>query len=277
MGLITSGTPSLRIWKEPKRVGSSVNRYAAHFTEERRGPHAVRAIATVSHSPRLESAEFATSVAELGALDDAALALLPELAFVGRSNAGKSTAINLLTQRRRLAFSSKTPGRTQMLNFFSVLDDAPLAQRQACAYLVDLPGYGFAKTDDVTRERWDSLVGGYLRTRNSLRGVVLVMDARRPCLPADEDLIAWICGRDDLDRFRLHMLLSKSDQIGTMERRAALAHAEARAEQLPIATSVQLYSALDRSGVDELRETAAQILEEVEEDGEAEDTGKIAG
>lgn len=248
-----------------------MNRYAAHFTQECRGPHESRAIATVSHSPRFESAEFATSVAELAALDRAALALLPELAFVGRSNAGKSTAINLLTQRRRLAFSSKTPGRTQMLNFFSVLDDAPPAQRSACAYLVDLPGYGFAKTDALTRERWDALVGGYLRSRRMLRGVVLVMDARRPCLPADEDLIGWICGRDDLERFRLHMLLSKADQIGTVERRAALALAEERAEALPIATSVQLYSALDRSGLEELREAAAQILE----DGEG--AGKIPG
>ncbi len=213
-------------------------------------------------SPRFESAEFATSVAELSALGQAPLAMLPELAFVGRSNAGKSTAINLLTQRRRLAFSSKTPGRTQMLNFFSVLDDAPLAQRKACAYLVDLPGYGFAKTDALTRERWDGLVGGYLHTRRMLRGVVLVMDVRRPLLPADEDLLAWICRRDDLDRFRLHLLLSKSDQVGTADRRAALARAEERAQDLPIATSVQLYSGLDRSGVDELRETAAQIVED---------------
>lgn len=217
------------------------------------------------HSPRFESAEFATSVAELQALNQASLSMLPELAFVGRSNSGKSTAINLLTGRRRLAFSSKTPGRTQMLNFFSVLDDAPLAQRRACAYLVDLPGYGFAKTDAQTRARWDGLVGGYLLGRRMLRGVVLVMDARRPCLPADEELLEWICRREDLEHFRLHLLLSKSDQIGTIERRAALARAEARAEELPMATSVQLYSGLDRSGLDELRETAAQMLEEAGE------------
>ena len=228
----------------------------------------------MSYSPLFPTAEFATSVAELHALGDAPLALLPELAFVGRSNAGKSTAINLLTQRKRLAFSSKTPGRTQMLNFFEVQDDAPLAERQSCAYLVDLPGYGFAKTDAMTRDRWDKLVGGYLFERDTLRGVVLVMDARRPCLPADEDLIAWICRRHDLDTFRLHMLLSKADQVGTMEGRAALARAERRAEELPMPTSVQLYSALDRRGLDELREAAAQILQEPGEDaadaGEAE-------
>jgi len=216
---------------------------------------------TVSPSPRFETAEFATSVAELSALPAAPLAALPELAFVGRSNAGKSTAINLLTQKKRLAFSSKTPGRTQLLNFFVVQDDAPAALRRPCAYLVDLPGYGFAKTDAMTRERWDALVGGYLLGRERLRGVVLVMDARRPCLPADEELMEWICRRDDLEQFRLHLLLSKADQVGTMERRNALARAEERAQDLPIATSVQVYSALDRSGVEELREAAAQILE----------------
>jgi len=215
----------------------------------------------VQPSPRFESACFATSVAELEALDAAPLADLPELAFVGRSNAGKSSAINLLVGQKRLAFASKTPGRTQMLNFFRVSDDAPLAQRRDCAYLVDLPGYGFAKTDAQTRERWDALVGGYLLARRMLRGVVLVMDSRRPCLPADEELMAWICRRPDLDTFRLHMLLSKADQVGTMEGRAALALAEQRAEELPIATSVQLYSALDRRGLDELREAAAQMLQ----------------
>jgi GTP-binding protein len=215
----------------------------------------------VTHSPRFESAEFATSVAELISLNKAPLALLPELAFVGRSNAGKSTAINLLAGRRRLAFASKTPGRTQMLNFFTVLDAAPRGQCRPCAYLVDLPGYGFAKTDAHTRESWDALVGGYLRSRRMLRGVVLVMDARRPLQPADEHLIAWVCGREDAARFRLHMLLTKADQVGKAGRRAALALAQARAHDLPLATSVQLFSALERSGIDELRDAAAQILE----------------
>jgi len=214
----------------------------------------------VSHSPSFPSAEFVTSVAELTALPLAPLAMLPELAFVGRSNSGKSTAINLLTQRRRLAFSSKTPGRTQMLNFFSVMNDAAAPRCKICAYLVDLPGYGFARADAMTRKRWDGLVGGYLLARRMLRGVVLVMDARRPLLRVDEDLLGWICGREDLERFRLHMLLSKADQISATERRAVIQRAEQRAEELPIATSVQLFSAHDRSGVEELREAAAEIL-----------------
>lgn len=243
------------------RVTCRPNGYAVNFTEERRVALAHDKAAIVSYCPSFASAEFATSVAELAALPLAPLAMLPELAFVGRSNSGKSTAINLLTQRRRLAFSSKTPGRTQMLNFFSVMDDAPLARRKTCAYLVDLPGYGFAKTDAKTRQRWDDLVGGYLLGRRMLRGVVLVMDSRRPFLPADEDLLGWICGRDDLERFRLHMLLSKADQIGTAERRAVKHRAEQRAQDLPIATSVQLLSAIDRTGLQELREAAAQILQ----------------
>jgi GTP-binding protein len=213
-------------------------------------------------SPRFESAEFAVSVAELPALEQAALAMLPELAFVGRSNAGKSTAINLLTQRRRLAFASKTPGRTQLLNFFAVQDDAPPAQRRACGYLVDLPGYGYARAEGATRARWDELAGGYLLTRRMLRGVVLVMDARRPCLPADEALIGWLGRRADRETLRLHLLLTKADQVGNAEARAALARAELIAHALPLPTSVQLFSALDRRGLDELREAAAQILED---------------
>jgi len=216
----------------------------------------------VQPSPRFESACFATSVAELEALDAAPLADLPELAFVGRSNAGKSSAINLLVGQKRLAFASKTPGRTQMLNFFRVSDDAPLAQRRDCAYLVDLPGYGFAKAHDETRVKWDTLVGGYLAGRGRLRGVVLVMDSRRPLQKADHDLVAWISHRPDADTLRLHLLLSKADQIGTAERRSAAGVAQELAHILPMPTSVQLFSALDRTGLEELRETAAQILQD---------------
>lgn len=212
-------------------------------------------------SPRFESATFATSVAELEALDAAPLALLPELAFVGRSNAGKSSAINLLVGRKRLAFASKTPGRTQMLNFFRVTDDAPAAQRRDCAYLVDLPGYGFAKTREETRERWDALVGGYLLGRRMLRGVVLVMDSRRPLLEADHGLLGWVSQREDAANLRLHLLLSKADQIGAAERRSSMALAQELAHAVAMPTSVQLFSALDRTGLEELRETAAQMIQ----------------
>jgi len=210
-------------------------------------------------NPRFESAAFATSVAELEKLDDAPLAMLPELAFVGRSNAGKSTAINLLTQQRRLAFSSKTPGRTQMLNFFALHSGRA---ETTTGHLVDLPGYGFAKVDAATREHWNGLVGGYLTERAMLRGVVLVMDCRRPLLPADEDLIHLLCQRGELPPVALHMLLSKADQIKTVARRAVLEQARQRARQLPLQVTFQLFSGRSQEGIEELRERVGTMLSE---------------
>ena len=105
-----------------------------------------------------------------------------EVAFAGRSNAGKSSALNRLTGQRSLARTSKTPGRTQLLNYFRINDDA-------C--LVDLPGYGYAKTDRGTRDAWQREVEGYLSSRGALVGVVLVMDIRHPFQPFDEQMIAW--------------------------------------------------------------------------------------
>ncbi len=107
----------------------------------------------------------------------------PELAFAGRSNAGKSSAINALAGRRRLAFVSKTPGRTQLINFFS------LGER---AYLVDLPGYGYAGVPGEVREHWQMLVGGYIAERTSLAAVVVVMDIRHPLTPLDRTLLEWL-------------------------------------------------------------------------------------
>jgi GTP-binding protein len=206
------------------------------------------------------SARFATSVAEPEQLNQADLLLLPEVAFVGRSNAGKSSAINTLTQQRQLAYASKTPGRTQMLNFFGLSGRDAQGQAVTRAYLVDLPGYGFAKVDDATRSRWDTLVGGYLQSRRMLVGVVLVMDARRPLMPADHELLHWLLRRDEPAKIRLHMLLSKADQLSTTEKRRAQASAEEQAEGLPMPTSVQLFSALKREGVEELQDTLGQLL-----------------
>jgi GTP-binding protein len=209
---------------------------------------------------RFRNAGFATSVAELDQLNEAGLAMVPEVAFVGRSNAGKSSVINVLTDQRRLAFASKTPGRTQLLNFFGVPGDEP--QAPPAAYLVDLPGYGFAKVDASTRARWDQLVGGYLQSRRMLAGVVLVMDARHPLKPADEELLGWLAAREVPETLRLHVLLNKSDQLNLAERRAAQRTIEARAHELPLPTSVQLFSALKRDGVEELRTALDQILQQ---------------
>lgn len=209
---------------------------------------------------RFDTARFAASVAELEQLNAAPLAMVPEIAFVGRSNAGKSSAINALTQQRRLAFSSKTPGRTQLLNFFALTARDARGNDVTRGYLVDLPGYGFAKVDDATRTRWDQLVGRYLQTRRMLRGVVLVMDARHPVKPADEELLAWLASRDDAATLRVHVLLNKADQLRRAERPPALARVEQRAESLPMPTSVQLFSALKRDGLDDLRAAMDEML-----------------
>src|SRR5512145_2658585 len=127
----------------------------------------------------LEKARF-----EIGAAD---LTQLPpdhgrEVAFAGRSNAGKSSAINAMTNRRRLAFVSKTPGRTQQINFYAL---------GGARYLVDLPGYGYARVPGEVQQRWGRVLSAYLQRRASLQGLVLIMDVRNPFTPLDRSLLAW--------------------------------------------------------------------------------------
>lgn len=129
---------------------------------------------------------------------------------MGRSNAGKSSAINTLTQRRRLAFASKTPGRTQALNFFALGREG----EPEVGYLVDTPGYGYAATPHAVREGWAPLAGYYLSTRESLAGIVLVLDSRRGLTALDEQLLGF--ARPDVP---LLALLTKSDKLGFAERR----------------------------------------------------------
>ncbi|MGB2815991.1 MAG: ribosome biogenesis GTP-binding protein YihA/YsxC [Burkholderiaceae bacterium] len=199
------------------------------------------------------SARFVISVADLEGLPPAGL---PEIAFAGRSNAGKSTAINVLTQQKRLAFASKTPGRTQLLNFFELSERDQDGQTVPRGFLVDLPGYGYAKAPGEQRSQWGELVGGYVAQRQSLIGIVAVMDARRPLMPADEALIAFI----DRPTCRLHMLLTKADQLNNSEKRMALDHAKRRAAELGPRASAQLFSALKRLGIEELETTLAGWL-----------------
>ena len=164
----------------------------------------------------------------------------PELAFAGRSNVGKSSAINALTKRRRLAFFSKTPGRTQTINFFD------LGGR---GRLVDLPGYGYARVPQALRAQWDQLVGGYLGTRNSLAGVVVLMDARRPFTAHDEHLLKWLrpAGR------RLLVLLSKCDKLSRREQDAALRNARARLVSTDPGAQALLFSSHSGEGVEAAR------------------------
>lgn len=197
-----------------------------------------------------DSARFQISAAKLSGLPTD---VEPEIAFAGRSNAGKSTTINVLTRKTRLAFASKTPGRTQLINFFELsrkTDDG--ASRRIVGRLVDLPGYGFARTTEAVRGSWSDLVGGYIAGRRQLAGLVIVMDARRPFMPTDEWLIEFMKGRPEV---RMLWLLNKVDQIKTMERRTTMRRVLERAAEFNGRVTVQYFSGLKREGVDELART----------------------
>lgn len=165
----------------------------------------------------------------------------PEIAFLGRSNVGKSSAINALTGRRRLAFASKTPGRTQTINFYGLGDSARL---------VDLPGYGYARAPKSERSKWEALVTGYLQARATLAGVVIVMDARHPLTPQDERLLEWLAPL----ALRSLALLTKADKLTRTERAQALARVRGAF------SDALLFSSVSREGVDEARERLVQWL-----------------
>jgi len=164
-----------------------------------------------------------------------------EVAFAGRSNAGKSSAINVLTRQGKLARTSKTPGRTQLINFFSLTEHCRL---------VDLPGYGYAKVPKAVKQRWDEHLAEYLQRRQSLRGLILLMDVRHPLQDFDRQMVLWA----DQSDMPVHILLTKADKLkrgpalNTMQR----IRLELEAGQGQASVTVQLFSALKRTGIDEL-------------------------
>jgi len=161
-----------------------------------------------------------------------------EVAFAGRSNAGKSSAINALAQRHRLAFVSKTPGRTQQINFFSLGGER---------FLVDLPGYGYAKVPRGMRNEWEQLISGYLQLRPQLRGLIVVMDIRHPMKPLDRQLLGWF----EATRRPAHILLTKADKLARQPAIEQLRNtSKILAAEFPD-VSVQLFSAQTRVGIDE--------------------------
>lgn len=185
--------------------------------------------------PLLQRAVFHTTVAHLRDLPTDAIA---EVAFAGRSNAGKSSAINTLAGRVRLAFVSKTPGRTQHLNYFTL---------GGGKYLVDLPGYGYAKAPEAVRSQWEGLIGPYLQGRSPLAGLVVIMDSRHPMTDLDRRLIDWFrpTGRP------IHVLLSKSDKLSRQQSLETLRKVKAELGQLGGQFSVQLFSSLKKTGIEE--------------------------
>ena len=172
----------------------------------------------------------------------AELAQLPppigfEVAFAGRSNAGKSSAINTLTNRRRLAFVAKRPGKTRTIQFYSLVPER---------YLVDLPGYGYAPVSDAIHENWERLLEGYLLRRRSLVGLVLIMDSRHPLTPLDEQLLCWLLPR----RLPVHILLTKADKLTRAAASATLNQVLQRFERSGYPCSAQLFSSLRHQGVE---------------------------
>lgn len=163
-----------------------------------------------------------------------------EVAFVGRSNAGKSSAINTLTGQTKLARTSKTPGRTQLLNFFQVAEGK---------FLVDLPGFGYAKVPPRMKVKWEQQLEVYMRERQSLRGLILLMDCRHPLKDFDRQMIDW-CSQADMP---VHILLTKCDKLKSGARKKVLLETRRDLATYGDIVSLQLFSALKGDGVGELK------------------------
>jgi GTP-binding protein len=161
----------------------------------------------------------------------------PEIAFAGRSNAGKSSAINTLVGHTRLAFVSKTPGRTQLINLFRLRNGAAL---------VDLPGYGYADVPEKVRKQWQGLLEIYLSRRQELAGLVMIMDARRPLTDLDRQMINWFgpTGKP------IHCLLTKADKLTKQEQAKILREVQAEVADSGSQITVQLFSSLKKTGMD---------------------------
>jgi GTP-binding protein len=202
---------------------------------------------SMSDKPRknpFRQAQFLTSANKINQLppDEGA-----EVAFAGRSNAGKSTALNAITDNRGLAKTSKTPGRTQLINFFALDEEH---------HLVDLPGYGFAKVPLAVKQHWQQVLSTYLQQRQSLRGLVLLMDVRHPLKDYDLQMLEW-CRHQQMP---VHILLTKADKLKRGAASSVLLKVRnALKEEHPQATA-QLFSAPARQGVDEARHKLEQWL-----------------
>ncbi len=163
-----------------------------------------------------------------------------EVAFAGRSNAGKSSAINTITNIRGLAKTSKTPGRTQLLNYF---------QLEPHLYMVDLPGYGYAKVPHAIQAHWEKTLTQYIETRTQLRGIVLIMDIRHPLKDYDQLMIAWVVRQ----QLPIHILLTKADKLTRGAAANTLLQVRKNLENYGDLVTVQLFSSLRVKGVDEAR------------------------
>jgi GTP-binding protein len=196
------------------------------------------------------TARFLTTASQLDQLPPTEL---PEIAFVGRSNAGKSTAINMLAQQKRLAFASKTPGRTQHINLFELgPKDAP------DALFADLPGYGYAAVERAAKLRWQQVMADYLKVRRSLSGVVLMVDSRLGFTELDRQLLSLVAPRVGTGEVKLLVLLTKADKLSRKEADASLRTATETLAELATDhadVGVTLFSALKKTGVEDAAQT----------------------
>lgn len=181
------------------------------------------------------SARFDSSASDPGNCPPAAA----EVAFAGRSNAGKSSAINAITRNNKLARTSKTPGRTQLINHFALEDDR---------FLVDLPGYGYAKVSRSRQKQWQAAMTRYLLARDCLRGLVLVMDIRHPLTPADWQMVEL----QQQGQAQLHVILTKADKLPKGKTVSTLARTREQLEDAGIEATLQDFSALKNSGIDDI-------------------------
>jgi GTP-binding protein len=231
---------------------------------------------------QLWQARFFTTVNHLRDLPSTRV---PEIAFAGRSNAGKSTALNILCNQKKLAFASRTPGRTQHINYFSIggaqvgqhRKDATVVD-EIRALLVDLPGYGYAEVSGGAKLHWQELLGDYVRKRPQLAALVLIMDARRPFTALDIQMLEWFAPSGK----PVHCLLTKADKLNRSESADALRLARTVLESYkdadgqPFPFTVQLFSALKRIGVEEADQRILALAGLAEPSSQNEEPGSIA-
>jgi GTP-binding protein len=235
---------------------------------------------------KLWQARFFTTVNQLRDLPNT---VVPEIAFAGRSNAGKSTAINILTNQKGLAFASKTPGRTQHINYFSIGGahvgqhrKDPTIVEEIRALLVDLPGYGYAEVSGNAKLHWQKLLGDYVQRREQLAALVLIMDSRRPFTDLDVQMLEWFAPTGK----PIHCILTKADKLNRNEQANVLREAKGVLESYVdedgegFPFTVQLFSALKRIGIEEadakIQELLGLDIEEAD-DADAADTDAGAG
>jgi GTP-binding protein len=215
---------------------------------------------------KLWQARFFTTVNQLR---DLPKTQVPEIAFAGRSNAGKSTAINILTNQKGLAFASKTPGRTQHINFFSIGGahvamhrKDPTRVDEIEGLLVDLPGYGYAEVSGDAKLHWQRLLGDYVQRREQLAALILIMDSRRPFTELDIQMLEWFAPTGK----PIHCILTKVDKLNRNESVNALRQAQqvldsyVDEEGNGFPFTVQLFSALKRIGIEEANDKIIELL-----------------